>query len=304
MSIILLNLVAYRQAYAMLNFTQIGKRTDSPESLSFWQKVKTVLLGVKIPKPINYSTPADWGLPFEVHRLRVKDAVELEAWHIPHLQAKGVVLLFHGYASCKSSLLPEANALHGLGYATFLVDFRGSGGSNGSETSVGFYEADDVTKAVEYVRQKLPHQSLILYGRSMGGAAILRAVWANGIQADAIILEAVFDKMLSTVQNRFAAMGLPSFPAAQLLIFWGSIPKGYPGFKHNPVAYAQRVQCPTLMLHGAHDPRATLQEGMAVFRNLSGPKQFEVFAGAGHEAYLAAQPEQWRRAVAQFLAQY
>jgi pimeloyl-ACP methyl ester carboxylesterase len=110
--------------------------------------------------------------------------------------------------------------------------------------------------------------------------------------------------MLSTVQNRFAAMGLPSFPAAQLLIFWGSIPKGYPGFKHNPVAYARRVQCPTLMLHGAHDPRATLREGMAVFRSLNGPKQFEVFAGAGHEAYLAAQPEQWQRAVAQFLAQY
>jgi pimeloyl-ACP methyl ester carboxylesterase len=88
--------------------------------------------------------------------------------------------------------------------------------------------------------------------------------------------------------------------AAQLLIFWGSIPKGYPGFKHNPVAYAQRVQCPTLMLHGTHDPRATLQEGMAVFRSLSGPKQFEVFEGAGHEGYLAAQPGQWRHAVAQF----
>ncbi|HXV97289.1 MAG TPA: hypothetical protein VEC93_02630 [Anaerolineae bacterium] len=78
-SIILLNLVAYRQAYAMLNFSPIGKRTDPPESLSFWQKVKTLLLGVKIPKPVNYSTPADWDLPFEVHRLRVKDAVELEA---------------------------------------------------------------------------------------------------------------------------------------------------------------------------------------------------------------------------------
>jgi alpha-beta hydrolase superfamily lysophospholipase len=190
-----------------------------------------------------------------------------------------------------------------MGYAPFLVDFRGSGGSSGYKTSIGFAEADDVASAVEYVRVSSSHQPIILYGQSMGGVAILRAIYAHNIQADALILEAVFDRLLSTVQNRFAAMGLPSFPAAQLLVFWGGVQSGYFGFKHNPVEYATRVQCPTLMLHGTDDPRATLAEGRAVFQNLRGIKQFEAFAGVGHESYLAVQPDQWKRTVFQFLAQ-
>ncbi|MBI1880690.1 MAG: alpha/beta fold hydrolase [Chloroflexi bacterium] len=301
--VILLNLVAYRQAYAMLNFTQTGEKTNSPEALSLWQKVKTLLLGVNIPKPMNEATPADWNLPFEIHRIKVNDLIQLEAWHIPHPQAKGLVILFHGYASSKSSLLPEAKALHELGYAMFLVDFRGSGGSNGHQTTLGFNEADDVLKTVEYTRSMLAQRPLILYGRSMGGAAVLRAIHIHHVQPDAIIVEAVFDKLLSTVQNRFAAMGVPAFPAAHLLIFWGGVQNGYFGFSHNPVEYAASVQCPALMLHGTDDPRATLAEGMAVFQWLNGEKHFEPFVGAGHEAYLAARPEQWKRTVTRFLAQ-
>jgi alpha-beta hydrolase superfamily lysophospholipase len=201
-------------------------------------------------------------------------------------------------------LLPEAKALHQLGYTTFLVDFRGSGGSSGAQTSLGFYEAEDVAQAFGYARSLAPGQPVILYGRSMGGAAVLRAIPAHNIQPDGLILEAVFDKLLSTVQNRFAAMGLPSFPAAHLLIFWGSIQRRYLGFRHNPVEYAARVHCPTLMLHGTNDPRATLAEGLAVFQNLKGQKHFEAFTGVGHEAYLAAQPEQWQRTITDFLAQF
>ncbi len=302
-TLILLNIVAYKHAYAMLNFTQAGERTASPEALSLWQKIKTLLMGIHIPKPRNNSTPSREDLSFEVHQIKVKEDIDLEAWRISRPRSKGIVLMFHGYASSKSRLLPEAKAFHELGYAPFLVDFRGSGGSSGYKTSIGFAEADDVASAVAYVRLISPNQSTILYGQSMGGVAILRAISTHNIQPDALILEAVFDRMLSTVQNRFAAMGLPSFPAAQLLVFWGGVQSGYSGFKHNPSEYATRVQCPTLMLHGTDDPRATLAEGRAVFQNLRGVKQFEAFAGVGHESYLAAHPDQWKHSVSEFLAQ-
>ncbi|MBE7552244.1 MAG: alpha/beta fold hydrolase [Anaerolineales bacterium] len=301
LAFILLNLIAYRQARAMLTFTQTGKRTAAPESLSVWQKVKMLFTGINIPKPLNSSKPDSWNLTFTVHRFKVTEVVELEAWHIPHFQAKGLILLFHGYASSKSSLLPEAKAFHELGYTTFLVDFRGSGDSNSSQTSIGFYEADDVAKAFEYAGLLAGDQPMILYGRSMGGAAVLRAISVYHIQPAGVILEAVFDNMLSTVQNRFRAMGLPSFPAAQLLVFWGSHQNGSSGFRHNPVEYAAGVQCPALMLHGTDDPRATLAEGRAVFNRLGGKKWFEAFTGVGHEAYLAVEPEQWKQSVTLFL---
>src|SRR5512144_1202591 len=84
LTFILLNIVAYRQARAMLTFTQTGDRTESPESLSIWQKVSMLFTGVNIPKPRNHSEPDQWHLSYRVHRFKVNPVVELEAWHIPH----------------------------------------------------------------------------------------------------------------------------------------------------------------------------------------------------------------------------
>lgn len=302
-SVIGLNLIAYWHAYRMLHFVPTGNRTGKPEHLSWRQKAKILFTGITVPRPANTSTPAGCGLPYEVHRFQANPPVELEAWHIPHPDSKGLVVLFHGYGSAKSSMLPEAKALHEAGFATFLVDFRGSGGSNRSETSLGFNEAEEAAEAFGYVRALAAGRPIILYGRSMGGAAILRAISVYQIQPDGVILEAIFDKLLSTVQNRFRSMGLPSFPAAHLLIFWGSVQQRYLGFRHNPVEYAAHVQCPTLVLHGTDDPRATIAEGRAVFQRLNGKKWFEAFTDVGHEAYLAANPDQWQCAVTQFLAQ-
>ena len=216
--IALFNLLAYKHAYAMLHFSQEGDRTEKPEALTARQKIKTLLTGVNIPKPVSTSTPHSKGLSYETHRFRVNEEVELEAWYIPHPQPKGVILIFHGYASSKSSLLPEAQVFNEMGYGTFLVDFRGSGGSNQSETSIGYYEADDVTASVAYVQEKWEQEKLYLYGQSMGGVAILRAISENDVDPDGIIIEAVFDKILSTVENRFGSMGIPSFPSARITI--------------------------------------------------------------------------------------
>jgi len=126
-------------------------------------------------------------------------------------------------------------------------------------------EAEDVAAAVRHAQEHLSYSKLILYGQSMGAAAVLRAVHNCGARPDAIIVEAVFDKMLNTVGHRFGAMGLPAFPGAQLLVFWGGIQAGFNGFAHNPVDYAAGVRCPILFLHGDDDPRARLEEARRVW---------------------------------------
>jgi alpha-beta hydrolase superfamily lysophospholipase len=226
----------------------------------------------------------------------------LEAWFIPHPQPTGIVLMFHGYGAGKSCLLTEAQVFHQLGFSTFLSDFRGSGGSGGNQTSLGWHEADDVTAAVDAVRALSPARPIILYGQSMGAAAILRAISVNGLQPDGVILESVFDRMLNTVKNRFRSMGIPSFPSAQLIVLWGGVQTRSRGFANNPVEYAKAVRCPVLMLHGANDPRATPTQARTVFDNLGGRKHIEIFEGVGHQSCLPANPEKWKNAVSKFLA--
>jgi alpha-beta hydrolase superfamily lysophospholipase len=301
---ILINILAYIHARAMTHFDAGTIRTSSPESLTLSAKARVLVTGVDNPRPENYATPEAVGLPFSVHLIHDDNDGVLEAWHIPHPDASGLVLMFHGYAACKASLLKEAEAFHDLGYSIFIVDFRGSGGSSGNETTLGICEADDVARVWEYSRRTWKNERIILYGQSMGSVAILRALALHEeMNPTAALLECPFDSLRSTVANRFTAMGLPPFPGADLLLFWGSVQMGFNGYRHRPVDYARSVGCPVLLMHGAKDTRVTRDQADAIFHNLPGTKRFHLFYDAGHESYLSLAPNEWRQTITTFLDQ-
>ncbi|MFL5245460.1 MAG: alpha/beta hydrolase [Gemmataceae bacterium] len=303
LALILINALAYMHARAMTHFQASAFRTAKPESLTILQKVGVLLTGVDNPRPENRSTPDSLGLPFAVHQVKSDNGVTLEAWHVPRERAKALILMFHGYAGCKANLLGEAGALHELGYAVLLVDFRGCGGSSGSETSLGLAEAQDVRQVWDYARLTWRNQPVILYGQSMGSAAILRALSLHEeVQPAASVLECPFDKLRSTVGNRFTAMGLPAFPGADLLLFWGSVQMGFNGYRHNPVEYAKAVRSPVLLLHGRKDMRVLPEQAEAIFENLAGDKIYKVFEAAGHESFITACPAEWKQTISAFLA--
>ena len=55
--------------------------------------------------------------------------------------------------SAKSSLLDSAKVFNLLGYRSVLVDFRGSGGSTGSSTTIGVRESQDVALVFQHVHK-------------------------------------------------------------------------------------------------------------------------------------------------------
>lgn len=296
------NGLAIQHARAMLYFVRGGTQTASPEKLSTLEKVGVLITGVRVPRPENDRTPRDVGLEFRTERIHLDSTVVLEAWVIPVIASNGVVVLHHGYAGSKSDLIPEAKEIFERGYTVWLVDFRGSGGSSESSTTIGFKEAEDVAAVLRHVRKSSDDQPVILYGRSMGAAAILRAMHVHQSQPDAVILESVFDRLQTTVGNRFHQMGLPTFPAANFLMFWGGVCAGFRGHEHNPVDYAPSCRWPTLLLHGELDSNAKVEEGKHVQSRLGdGASEFVAFSGAGHAPTFNADPERWRAAVSRLL---
>lgn len=295
-----INVVAFMQARAMTQFAG-GERTARPEELGFVDSAAVIISGVRVPRPENVTTPAALGLPFETFRFPSGSGATLEAWYIPGGNERLVVALFHGYAASKSTLLNIASALYDLGYATLLVDFYGSGGSSGNDTTVGVEEAHDVAVAVNFARRRWPERKVVPYGVSMGGAAVLRAVAVHGVKADAIIVESVFDTLLNTAKSRFHAMGLPGTPLAQLLIFWGSVQRGHNFFAHKPVDYARAVNCPALILHGGSDRRAPPAQAHALGRAMGSHARLIVYDGVPHMAMVDARRSEWSRDIGEFL---
>lgn len=297
------NVIAFLQARAMTHYQPATARTTRLSQLSDWGKLRTVLAGPVIRRQSNTKTPADIGLAYQTIHFASTNGIQLEAWQIASQRAGApCVLLFPGYGASKDTLLHAAQEFAQHGCELWLIDPRGIGGSDGSVTSVGFHEADDVAAAVREVRKTSASRPLVLYGTSMGAVAILRAVHRHSISPDALILECPFDRFTTTIGNRFAWLGLPRSPLAEGVAFWAGVQQGFNGLAHNPTTYARSVRCPTLLLQGAKDESVGLAHVHAVSRCFGPECRFELIPDGGHAFLVLRSNEAWRRSVSGFLA--
>lgn len=291
-----MNVIAFFHAYKFTHFKENkSEKTQSPEKLSSLEKVKTLLLGVNNPKAKSSKLPSQ-----KFKTLKIKSNKEIECWLVQNPKSKGTVILFHGYGSEKSSLIERSDEFQKLGYTTMLVDFMGSGNSEGNQTTIGFKEAEEVKTCLDYITQT-GEKNIYLFGTSMGAVSIMKCINDNTINPKGIILECPFGSMYETVCARFKKMDAPTFPMAGILVFWGGVQNSFWGFSHNPSDYAKNIKCPTLLLYGEKDKSVSLQETNEIFKNLKGPKQLKIYKETGHENYLLKNKTEWIENVTDFI---
>jgi uncharacterized protein len=293
---ILMNVVAFFHAYKFTHFTdQKIEKTKDPKKLSTAKKLSTLIFGVNNPRPRNDTKPS---VPFET--IKLKSNKEIECWSIRAEQSKGTVIICHGFSGSKSTMLDKAAIFRKLGYNTFLVDFMGSGGSEGNQTTIGYFEAEEVKTCYDYL-VKQGEKNIYLFGTSMGAVAVMKAAGDYKLNPAGIIVECPFGSMYQTVCARFKTMHAPTFPMAGLLVFWGGTQNGFWAFGHNPAEYARNIVCPTLLMYGAQDEKVSGKEIDEIYENLKGKKDLKIYEEAGHENYLKKYQEQWIKDVEEFV---
>lgn len=286
LAFILVNGLFYLAAYQMTHVRAPGQK------------------GLGIPKPQNTRTPGDRGLAYSTHRIELDDSRWLEMWKMPSWRSpsRGIALLFPGNLGTKSSqLIGPAESFAAQGYEPWLIDFQGSGGSSGSTITIGMREARDVVTAFEYARSQHPNAPIVIYGVSMGSAAVLRAISRYEIEPDAIVLELPFTNLVDAVKGRIRQQKLPPSPAAELLVFWGGVQHGFNGFGHNPKHFAKAVNCPTLVIHGEQDPWMSVAEIETIFQNLPESSTLVTSPKAGHHQLIGVDRPLWEASLNQFL---
>lgn len=224
----LMNLIAIFHAHHFTHFAEPGvQKTRKAEQLSFGQALKAMVFGVNIPRPENCKRPV---AVFET--IVLQSNFKIQGWYIKaqptakDVPAKGTIVLFHGYGGEKSQLLDRSSIFNQWNYDTFLIDFMGSGGSEGNTTTIGFQEATQVKTVYEYLVQK-GVKDIYLYGTSMGAVAIMKAIHDHDLSPKGIVIECPFGSMYQTVTARFNTMNVPAFPMSALLVFWGGILNGF-----------------------------------------------------------------------------
>ncbi|HEY9177075.1 MAG TPA: alpha/beta hydrolase [Flavipsychrobacter sp.] len=292
------NVLAYNHAHKFTNFSKVPETGFDTDNLSLGEKIKYACMGVDNPRPCTKTYPAG-----QFETVYIKSNTDLECWMLRAENPKGTVLMFHGYKADKSDLLDRAYIINNAGYNTLLVDFMGSGGSAGSEVTIGYHEAQNVSDCYNYIA-KQGEENIMLFGISMGAAAIMRSIAVDSISPKAVVIEAPFGSMLRAVTNRFGNVGFPPFPMAQLLVFWGGVQHGFWAFGHNPAEYAKQINCPVMIIYGAKDDRVTMDEITDIQDNIRSDCKLAVYPNAGHVNFLTGYRQQWANDVLSFAGKW
>ncbi|UFH55001.1 alpha/beta hydrolase [Spirosoma sp. KNUC1025] len=291
----LMNIVAYFHAYKFTHFTrQKGPKTNA-EKLSTLAKINTLIFGIDNPRPENEVIPTK---KFDV--INLQSNKKIECWSLKPDSSKGTVILFHGYGGSKSSMLDTSEELIKQGFSTLLVDFMGSGGSEGYQTTIGFDEAEEVKTCFDYLTEK-GERTIYLFGTSLGAVAIMKSIHDYQIQPTGIIIQCPFGSMYQTTCIRFNTMRVPPFPMAGFLVFWGGIQNGFWAFGHNPIDYAKSIKCPTLLIYGEQDKKVSRRETDQIYSNLSCQKNLKIYPQAGHGDYLTTCKKEWLEDIKSFI---
>jgi hypothetical protein len=296
---VLINVMAIFHAYSFSHVSD-KRTTENRQPEDFTWSEKAVVLFTGAP---NYRRKIDRYPSSEYSEIIIHSPNNLSAWLLLSPDPIGTVALFHGYKSNKAALIDRAEFFQSLGYNALLVDFEASGESEGNTCSIGFHEADQVARTVQWINEQ-SMGSVILFGNSMGAAAVMKYASEQDLENQPpLMLECPFNSLYETTEARFETMGLPGFPFAELLVFWGGAINGFNGFAHNPSEYASKIESPALFLHGAKDDRVTTIHMREIVDSYEGEKTFVSFSEAAHEDYFNQYELEWKQEVEMWLAE-
>lgn len=300
-ALVLFILISIITAFHAYKFTHFYDAAEAPadKTKSGWDITKEILFGAKAYKQ-NDVMPAD--TTYEKVYLTTKDKIKLDCWYLkPAGVAKGTVIMFHGHGSKKSSVMDESIGFRKMGYNTFMVDFRAHGNSGGNTSTIGWHETEDVKLAYNFIKGK-GETNIVLWGISMGAAAVSKAMDEYNIQPSKVILEMPFASILQAAEGRIKMMNLPAEPLAGFVTFWGGVENGFWAFNMKPAEFVKTIKCPVLLQWGKNDPRVQQSETNLIYANITAPKKLVVYESCAHESLCTKENEKWMKEVNEFLS--
>ncbi|MCH8979669.1 MAG: alpha/beta hydrolase [Armatimonadetes bacterium] len=264
--------------------------------------VAVTYVSVHPPRVPIWLSPSMLGFPEEDVSVEV-DGNVLTGWWSDCGDSGVVIVCCHGYLMNRCELMPLMITLADLRASWVFFDFRCHGRSGGKTCTMGKNEAHDVAAIVAWVREKRPDARIVLFGSSMGGAAATIALGEDPGLADALVLDGAFSSMDE------AGRGWWNFIGGKWLAFvlaptvWlGGFFLGFNPAKVVIADYLKKASHrPVLFLVGDDDP---IVSAASAERNIeaSGPDTYvERFESTGHGQARFKHPEQYYRAVREFV---
>lgn len=211
---------------------------------------------IYFPQKSLDATPESISLDYEDLTLSTSDGVDINAWWIPHPQARATLLFLHGNAGNISHRLDSINIFHQLGLSVFIIDYRGYGKSTGEPSEEGTYIDAETAWSHLINERKINSDDIIVFGRSLGGGIASQLVEKH--PAAALIIESTFTSI-----EKIGGHYYPYLPTSLLAHI------KYPSINRMP-----NINSPVLIIHSADDEIVPYKFGKELFEAANEPKIF------------------------------
>ncbi len=226
-------------------------------------------------KFITNLTPKDMKWNYEEVTLITDDNIKLSSWWVPAQNpSEKVIIMLHGYPADKANLLPWSKFLHEE-YNLFFLDFRYFGESEGSMTTVGYKEQQDLKAAIDYLNEK-DFTKIGAMGFSLGGAVgILTAGKQEGLKA--IVSDSAFANIDLMSHEFYKNLFVLKYPLTFLTKLWAQIFLGINLNEIAPEISAINLTIPILLIHSKKDQTISFENALRIQKGLKDNPKAEFF---------------------------
>src|SRR5918992_2150442 len=177
-------------------------------------------VSIRPPKIISSITPRAYNLQYENVSFKTADGITLRGWHVPsEKKTEKTLILLHGYPADKGDILPALAFLQ-KDFNLLLFDFRYLGESEGSYSTAGAKEVEDLLAAIRFLKSRAITE-VGVWGFSMGGAVALMAT-EQAPEIRAVVAESSYAK-LSEMALQLFDIPLVKHAVAYLIGLWAKL---------------------------------------------------------------------------------
>ncbi len=239
-------------------------------------------------------SPFEMAVDAEDVVLVTRDQVRLHGWFLRRPGNRRVIMALHGYRGNKTHLLGISSNLWRMGFNVLLFDFRGRGASQQAPMSMGLWEVEDLSAALEWVSGRVPDASVGLLGFSMGGVVAL--LGGADPRVHAIVADSAFADQRAVLEHaaeRDAGRWLRGWVRGASLLpvmEWWHRRWGKPPFDSIAPerALSRLAGTPLLFIHGTADRWIPMAQAERLLAAAPQPKDAWVLRGVAHcGAYFA-----------------
>ncbi len=239
------------------------------------------------------KTPANVQLVYEDVYVAVKSAngqtERLHGWWVPGQDPTGKVLLYlHGSALNMGANVNALRRLHNLGFAVFIVSYRGYGLSDGEFPSEALLYADaEASWNFLVVNKGINPKKIYIYGHSIGGAVAIDLA-VRYPSAAGLIVESTFTSIIDVARQKTRYRFFP----LDLIV----------DQRFESLTKVPRLRIPTLYIHGTDDHLVPFEMSRLLYEHTPHPKFLTLIPGGGHNNSATVGGNAYLVAVSEFVA--